>query len=294
MSSFTKKSILGDTRAIKGLIKFGLVALFFVLGIFGVFFDALAFPDAWNVSFEEDEEYTTGVLTGQKEEWSGSAQYSVSTNPTYIHEGDAGVVGTALPYPAVGTITWIPTESMSSTTTEGIHYLNIPVKISTGKSRVYLYFNGAGNELQLASSATADPHRIRHHGSNFHCDTGEYRGWSEGDVTDILLPHNTWLVWHLAVDFDKGGMVWLSGTINGVRTDYSADSNICYSLGTTDFDHITFEQINYNPFNVIVAFDNINNVGQCSPGSCEWCETYHTCQNVGCCWYYSTWLHENY
>ncbi|GAI45902.1 unnamed protein product, partial [marine sediment metagenome] len=48
MPLFTNKLNPGVKEFEKGLLKFGLVALFFVFGLFGVFFDVLAFPDAWN------------------------------------------------------------------------------------------------------------------------------------------------------------------------------------------------------------------------------------------------------
>ncbi|GAI00930.1 unnamed protein product, partial [marine sediment metagenome] len=209
--------------------------------------------------------------------------FSVSTNPAYAHEGDAGVVSTGLDY---SSITWTPEESISSTV-GGIHFLNIPVKSSATimGARVYTSFTTAETGAYITPMGAGQPYATRFLGNMMNCDTGDNPSWSEKTLVAGVLPAYTWLVWHFKTDFDTG-RTWISWTINDIRTDYSLDTNRCFTIGT-DFDHITFTTRKTNH-----AFDNINNLGVCGPGNCDLCETFNECRDVGCYWHYD--LYENY
>jgi len=285
MSSFTIKPVPSVKELKILLLKISFGVLFVVFGIFGVFSDTLAFPDAWNDNFEL---YNTGDLQGQGN-WVGSDRYDVTTNVDYVFSGSKGVIRDATD--SIGLINKVIAveDYLDSSILDGDYYLNFSVKTGSIYSVKYLEVRIYGSYGFIVRNLSGYDYTMRGYGYSFECDTGDYIIGPTLVFAEEIIAGDSWVTWNLKYDLTEN-LIWISWTIDGELTEYSKDTNICFWPSGSPREDVIFADIELYGIRDM-AFDYLNNtsMAQCDFDNCTACEEWFECQVVGCCWFYQPW-----
>lgn len=287
-TSFVKKPLYG-----------AILTLFIGLAMWLVPFLVYGFNASWNYDFEQGKDSCfTGDLRNCPK-WSGdNANFQVSTVAKHRHNLFQG--GTYNQATVSKTLTFTPTLSLNSATTDDFYYLNLPMRVNSWSGqwpRAYFVFPPVPSQFgikQYPSSNPADKHRL--HLANvyrFNCQTGAYIDYisGTGQYLGPQFEQNTWVIFHFKFD-TTNNLIYLSYTYNGSRVDWSVDNNKCFWPDNTT------PRTNYNFTGVKLDFQNAYDWSYdnfyYNPFGCSLYETYETCIGAGCVWYYSEWLHHSY
>lgn len=279
MPLFTKKLNTGVKEFEKGLLKFGLVALFFVLGLFGVFSDVFA-------GSEDFESYATGTELIPDVDYWVDTLYSTPDNWAIIK---------------------------SSPIHTGVRSASLNEILSAGSYGIQYYF-WENEDLSVGSLDLW----FR---TNWVSGSGDGLGFTLGASSTSILTGQLEIGYPLA---SHGQIKYRSNTSYFVLGTYTGNTYFNLKMEWEVNEGATTSQIRYqlndegwtnwvgSPVGEVGSPNRVNFVYHrwlnqkhwyiddfsiaevCSSATCGVCGTYYTCQNVGCCWYYSTWLHKNY
>lgn len=268
MSTCSRKTKRSVKLAIKHLFKISIVGLFFIFGIFGIFSDVFG-----ATIFEDDfEDYDLGLL-GNQQNWN----FTPPETPTEVVTNGAKEGFNFIHFPSrtfgyenfkegnsisVGSVGfWFQTKNLCS----DCAFLKFLVR-STDPAKVIGYFTTQFGKAGYRDSANT---------------------WIElGEIVDDIW-YSVDIEWEsptaqVRYNFDSQG--WTDWKTNKDSTSEEPDK---ISLWFTVF-------VSPDAYYYLDFIAETSEIPSCSLEHCNLCETYYTCQNVGCCWYYSPWLQENF
>lgn len=260
MSSFIKTLKISDKLAIKCQQKIGFIAVFFIFGLFLVF--GLAMPVLAVAPFTDNfENYNLGELVGQGG-WSGATGI-ISVVNDKKKEGEQAIFLSQTG--ATGTIQNSIQEVCEGSLGFWFNASNI-TETNDGFS-IYVYRTArvniglSGNEI--IGAVSGENELLGYFSENsWHAVNME---WNCEQQVRYKLDYGNWTDWKQNY---AGGL-------------YAEHISIYYyNLGISDY-HID-------------EIDEEATPPVCDIENCELCQTWYSCQEVGCCWYYSSWLQENY
>lgn len=266
MPLFAKKLNPSVKELEKGLLKFGLVALFFIFGIFGVFSDVLA------NGYEDDDFTRTGAWLPTGLKWNEFNYDSYG----YLTLDLKWLTGYESNYPAFPVEPKLYFQNYyNASDKQGIKF-----RATSTEPSIYFYEYDCESEFKVTKPDY----------------WGVSRSWCWITTTSSALKMSVkrldydGVMIYSAVGLTKTEIDAEYGT-NFLENKKSWNSTMCWE-STIEFGRVGYFDGWYQVTNVyhplIFPFD------LCRSNNCGECVSWYPCQNVGCCWYYSVWLRENF